>query len=945
MFRLRSPRRVANKIIVLVVLLELVSISLWGSLTYLGSRDELLRTISSQLSEAAYRTTSDVGNFFLPIYIESRVLAAAAGSRLVTERQKEVLLHRLMAARPELEEASLVSAGGREQVRVSRMRGFGPRDLRFLGGDPLVESAIHGKRAIGEITFSRYFDPQIRIATPVNVETGHADVILATVNLKWLWDTVQALRVGKTGYAYVVDEHLKLVAYPDPSLVLAGRNLASTGVPGALFHGTGQHELLIYRSLAGVKVAGVSRFDPLHHWWVVVEQPVKEGLAPLDRVIHRFIVAFLLAAMVTTVIVVVFSRITMQPLETLEKSIERLARGERNVRVEVPGRTELGALARAFNTMARNLDEQIEGLVRSEREVRESKEALKASEEQVRLLLDSTAEAIFGVDLAGKCTFCNPATLRYLGYSDMREVLGQDMYYLLRPSLPDGRPVEKDGCPFHQPDRMECGVHMDDMVLWRSDGSRFHAECWSHPIRHNGRTVGAVATFVDITERYLHTAMLEYQASHDSLTDLPNRQLLHVRLEQALRDSKGELALLLIDLDRFKEVNDSLGHKSGDQLLKKLGPRLHTLLGNDDTLARLGGDEFAVLLCPVKSTEDAIKRATLVRAAIREPFDIHGMRIQIDASIGIALSPLHGRDASTLLRLADVAMYQAKAAATGYAVYDRRFDEHSPRRLGLMSDLGRAVDNDELVLYYQPKIDLTSGNVTALEALVRWQHPEHGLLGPEQFVPLAELGEMIKPLTFWVIDRALRDMRSWRAEGEEFAVAVNISARNLQDQEFVAKLTALLEFHGGNPGKLQLEITESAIMTDPVRAKETILALDALGVSLAIDDFGTGYSSLSYLKQLPVDELKIDKSFVIDMQQDENDAVIVRSTVDLAHNLGLRVTAEGVESADLWDLLVILDCDYAQGFHICPPVSAPALADWLVKWRASSQELRRATTN
>jgi diguanylate cyclase (GGDEF)-like protein len=510
------------------------------------------------------------------------------------------------------------------------------------------------------------------------------------------------------------------------------------------------------------------------------------------------------------------------------------------------------------------------------------------------------------------------------------------MYYLMRPSLPDGRALDKEGCPFRRPAEMAHGVHMDDMVLWRADGSRFHAECWSHAIHQEGEPVGAVVTFVDITERYLHTAMLEYQANHDSLTDLPNRQLLHVRLEQAFHQNEGMLALLLIDLDRFKEVNDSLGHKSGDRLLKQLGPRLQILLGGDDTLARLGGDEFALLLQSIESADDAINRAQAVRAAIQEPFDLQGMRVQIDASIGIALGPEHGRDASTLLRLADVAMYQAKQAATGYAVYDRRQDAHSPRRLALMSDLYRAVANDEFVLYYQPKVDIRSGRVAALEALVRWQHPERGLLSPDQFVPLAELGEMIKPLTFWVVDQALQDLRNWRRQGETFSVAVNISARNLQDREFVDRLTASLGEYDTPPDQLQLEITESAIMTDPVRARETIAALDALGVSLAIDDFGTGYSSLSYLKQLPVDELKIDKSFVIDMEQDENDAVIVRSTVDLAHNLGLRVTAEGVERPGLWDILMQLDCDFAQGFHICRPVPVTTVMEWLANWRTAN---------
>jgi len=930
------PRRVANKIVLLVLTLELISISVWGTFTYLASREELLNTIGARLREAAVRTTSEIGIFFVPIYVESDVLATTLDNQAADDRRRTIYVQRLLKARPEIDALSIVEPSGLESIRISRMQGFAPTDLRDLGNSELVRDARHAGQASGPITFSRFLEPQLQLATRARHSSTPAAgrVVLAQVNLKWLWDIVQTQTVGRTGYVYVVDNKLALIAHRDPSFVLTGINLGKTSVPASLFDANGGQRLAIYRSLAGEPVAGVSRFDPLHQWWIVVEYPVKQGLAPLDRLVQRFVLAFFLAAMLTIAIVIIFSRITMRPLQALQHGLARLANGERDVRIDVPRHTELATLAESFNTMARNLDQKIGGLIASELKVRASSEALKTSEQQVRLLLESAAEAIFGIDLYGAVTFCNPATQRYLHARD-DELLGQDIYDLLRPMTPDGRPLGRIESLLNLQGPEVHGGHLRDVVVHRRDGTTFHAELWIHPIHHDTAPIGAVISLLDITERYLHTSELERQANHDSLTGLANRKLLHQRLEDAVRESQQSersFALYLIDLDRFKEINDALGHKSGDRLIRQIGPRLQSLLGSRDTLARLGGDEFAILARSVESVERAETVARWLRTAILEPFDLDGMRVQIDASIGIALCPTNSSDVSGLLRDADVAMYHAKRTGSGFAFYDKTFDAHSPQRLALMGELLQATRNDDLLLYYQPKIDMAEGHVQAFEALVRWRHATQGLIGPDDFIPLAELSELIRPLTLWVIERTLQDYARWRELGHTMMVAANVSARNLQDQELVQTVAALLRKHRVPAEHLQLEITESAILTDPVRARDTIAALNDLGVRFAIDDFGTGYSSLAYLKQLAVAELKIDQSFVIDMERDENDAAIVRSTIELAHNLGMRVTAEGVETQSLWRRLDELACDYVQGYYISRPMPAEQVVPWITRW-------------
>lgn len=425
--------------------------------------------------------------------------------------------------------------------------------------------------------------------------------------------------------------------------------------------------------------------------------------------------------------------------------------------------------------------------------------------------------------------------------------------------------------------------------------------------------------------------ILEYQALHDELTGLPNRTLFLDRLEQTIKRAQREgisFAIILMDLDRFKDVNDTLGHNIGDLLLQEVGQRLRVTVRSCDTVARLGGDEYVIILESL--FKPYVQRvAEKILKALDCPFLLDGQAVDINASMGIARFPDHGNDAVTLTRRADVAMYVAKHERSGYAIYTEAQEHGSRADLTLKSELRQAIEHSELMLYYQPKINHATGKVMGVEALVRWQHPKHGFLGPDHFIRAAEQTGLIGPLTRWVLDQAVLQCAALHQAGMNISVAVNLSTRNLRDKQLPSEIASLLASANVDARCLVLEITESAVMDDPAFALEILNQLDQMGISLAIDDFGTGYSSLAYLSKLPADEIKIDKSFVLDMLNDEHAAVIVRSTIDLGHNLGLKVVAEGVETLEVWNTLTQWGCDTAQGYYMSKPLAADKLMLWL----------------
>jgi diguanylate cyclase (GGDEF)-like protein len=479
--------------------------------------------------------------------------------------------------------------------------------------------------------------------------------------------------------------------------------------------------------------------------------------------------------------------------------------------------------------------------------------------------------------------------------------------------------------------RMEAGDYSNAVELGRQD------------------EIGVLANSLDkmrtgIAEREQEILRLAYR---DTLTGLPNRALFNERLQQAIAQAQAtgkQLVILMMDLDRFKYVNDTLGHGVGDHVLRAVAERLNRLLDPTDIMARLGGDEFAMLLNNSDLTQAALTAQRIV-SALEEPITYEEQPLDVGTSIGIARFPQHGNDASVLLRNADIAMYVAKRNKSGCAIYDPEYDTHQQEHLSLLGELRRAVEHHELKLFYQPKVSLLDADVGAVEALLRWEHPVRGVVSPGEFIPFAEQTGYIKVLTRWVLAEALRQCGVWNAKGMPLRVSVNISARDLMNRELPEQISELMARHQVPADLLCLEITESGFMEDPEHAQKVLQRLSTLGIHLSIDDYGTGYSSLSYIVQLPVDELKIDRSFVMNMATDLQTSTIVRSTIELGHSLGLKVVAEGVEDEAGMKLLQQLGCDQAQGYFISKPVSVPQLEAWLLQRRADAAATQLAASD
>ena len=690
-------------------------------------------------------------------------------------------------------------------------------------------------------------------------------------------------------------------------------------------------------------------------------------------------------------------------------------------------------------------------------EVRRAHERLRESEAQIRLLLDSTAEAIFGVDVEERCTFVNRACLDLLGYAHADELLGHPIHDLIHHHYADGMPYPSAACRALPAQLKGSRVHVDDEVFWRKDGSALPVEYWSHPILRDGMVVGAVVTFLDISQRrrseenlrlaakvfentqegvmitdgegrilsvnkafsaitgfaeeealgrnpsllnsgrhdteFYQTmwaelngkgawqgeiwnrsktgevypewlsistvhddwgrvanyvgvfsdisqikhseAQLEYLAHHDPLTDLPNRSLFQARLGHAIhvaRRHEQRIGLLFLDMDGFKNINDSLGHPSGDELLQAVARRMTENLRAVDTLARLGGDEFVILLENLRDTREAAIVAQNVLTLLMKPFQLAaGHEVFIGASIGISLFPDDADDATQLVRNADAALYQAKAQGRNtYRFYTEALTRSANERLHMESSLRRALENGEFVLHYQPQVRLRDGRLIGAEALVRWQPPGEALIPPGQFIPLAEETGLIRPLGEWVLRTACAQFRAWRDAGlPALSLAVNLSTRQFEQRDLAARVGEILRETGYPADHLELEITESAIMAQGEQASDTLDQLKRLGAALSIDDFGTGYSSLAYLKRFAVDKLKIDQSFIRDIPHNPNDQEIAATIVAMARNLNLHVLAEGVETDEQLAFLRLHGCDAFQGYLFSPPLPADAFEQLL----------------
>ncbi len=568
---------------------------------------------------------------------------------------------------------------------------------------------------------------------------------------------------------------------------------------------------------------------------------------------------------------------------------------------------------------------RMRGVVREVTEQKLAEAALKRSEDHFRTIFEQATDGIYIANAQADYLDANSAGCQQLGYT--REEL-------LKLNAADTLVADEVPRLAAEIARLKDGsVIQSEWWMRRKDGSLLLCEVTAKQLPD-----GRLQAFVrDITERRRAEQTIARLAYRDPLTDLPNRVALQERLRQGLVDAEAKqqsLALFLLNLNTFREINDTLGHPTGDQVLTQVAERLKAILWDTDMVARLAADEFAVLLPRLTDRHHIALIAAKITVAFNEPFIVASVPLDVQASVGVALYPEHGIDADTLFQHADVALHAAKIQHRPHVIYDAAIDHYNPLELGLMGELRVAIAQDELLLHFQPKLNLKTNTVSGVEALVRWQHPRRGFLPPDEFIPAAEKTGLIDALTHWLVKTALQQVKSWQAQGVQLAMAVNISARNLQDREFVPQMLELLSTEALASKQLIFEITESAIMLDPLGSQRKLNELYEHGVRFSIDDFGTGYSSLSYLKELPVSNLKIDKSFVIDFK-DARNAAIVRSTIELAHNLNLEVTAEGVEDAATLRALQALGCEEAQGYYICRPLPPSELSVWL-KQRALS---------
>jgi diguanylate cyclase (GGDEF)-like protein/PAS domain S-box-containing protein len=556
--------------------------------------------------------------------------------------------------------------------------------------------------------------------------------------------------------------------------------------------------------------------------------------------------------------------------------------------------------------------------------------ALRDSEASTQAVLDNVADGILTTGETGVIESFNRSAQALFGYRE-DEAIGQPLAFVIAPAH------RAEFCELVTTSRgllTETGTQAEttETLGCRQDGSTFAMEVEHGELKLGDRKL-TLAFVRDVSERKAYTEGLEHQALHDGLTGLANRALFGEHVLQALASAnrKGEpRAVLVIDLNGFKQINDTLGHDQGDDLLKQIGERLVAALRETDTIARLGGDEFAILPGGATDLAGAAALAWKIEQTCKPGFVLEDEVVHVSASIGIALFPDHGTTTAELLRCADAAMYVAKRSGSGHAVFDSLQEKQTAHQLGLLVDLRDCIDRDELVLHYQPKINLGTGKISGVEALVRWRHPVHGLLSPDSFMAEVERTQLIVPVTRWILNAALQQQRIWREQGIDLTMAVNISARSLSPgSELPDTIAKLTETWDTAPDQLILEFTEGALTE--AAAPDILTRLHDMGERLAIDDFGTGYSSLAYLQRLPVDEIKIDRSFVTRLATTSDDEVVVRSTIHLAHNLSLTVVAEGVEDENVLKMLAEQECDAAQGYFFGRPCSAEELTRWLTE--------------
>jgi len=940
----------------------------------------------AQRQEAARRTQEETLNLVRIVAQEESSLVASTRELLLSlSRLPE--LHRLSAERCRGILADILKI----QPQYSNLGVAAPDGQVYCSAVPLklpvnihdrdyfrraVESRDFavGAYQVGRITGVR----TMNFGYPASDASGKVRaVIYAALNLSWLNRMIAGFDLPAGATVTVLDGHGTILAHrPDPEKWV-GRSTPGSAIARAMTEHQGEG------TAEAMGLDGVERlyaFTPLQgtpeDTYVGIGIPRQTVFAAVNReFIHALLLLVLVAVLTLTAAWIGSNRFVLRRLSSLMEAARRLGQGDLTARSGLAhGTEEISQLARTFDEMAEALEKGSHDIARTQRELGRINRALKAQSAGNQCLVRAKDEQSLLDDMCRVIVETGGYRLAWVGYAledehkTIRPVAQagyEDGYFatlnLTWADTERGRGPAGTAIRTGEP-RIVHNIQTDHAFApWRCEAiKRGYGSSIAMPLRVNQKIIGVLSIYAvepdafDHEEVALLTEMandlaygiealrtrVEYKQAHetirhlayfDPLTGLPNHAQFEQRLKEVIQQAQipgRSLAVLLVDLDRFREVNDALGFTQGNVLLKELSQRLCNELREGGMVARMRGDEFAILLSHADA-DAAIQCAQRIIHVLAEPFMLGGLPVDVHASIGIALCPSHGTDAEQLIRKMDVAMNEAKKTGNGYVLYAKEQDQDAPRRLALASDLRRAIDDDDLELYFQPKIDIRTGKVCGVEALARWSHPQHGMLSPSEFIPLAEHTGLIHPLTEWALETAMRQAHDWQEAGIKIPVAVNLSARNLRDPRLLEKIKERGQAWAIEPGMLELEITESAIMEDPAGALDMLTQLHEQGMPIFVDDFGTGYSSLSYLQKLPVDALKIDKSFVVDMLVNKDSEVIVRSTIKLAHDLGLKVVAEGVEEEAMLIRLKTLGCDVAQGFYFGQPMSEGRFRDWL----------------
>ena len=837
-----------------------------------------------------------------------------------------------------------------------------------------------GRFAIGNYQVGRITDERtLNFAVPVLSREGSQRwVVFAAVNLSWIHRMIASMSLPHGLDVTVVDARGTVLARAPDSGTAIGQSIAGSPLMRILKHlnRSGTTELTGVGGVADLY--GFTPLDVSTHGdvYVIASTPKAIALASANRAFIQNLALFVMVALAALGAAWVGAdALILRRAKAISKAAHRLGQGDMTARTGLRhDHGDFGQVAFALDDMAGKLQRHEDEIDAANRRMHQINRALLTLGSCNRTLVRAVDEESL---LEGMCRVIVETggyRLAWVGYAradagksiDVRAQAGFDQGYLgsIRLTWAD---TERGRGPAGTAIRTGAPCLVHDLLSdarfgpWRQDAMKHgYRACIGLPLRVNGQVIGVLMIYsaesdafadreVDLLTELaadiafgietLRTRALSQKAHetiwrmayYDEVTGLPNHARLTEFLQQMLSDNADDahsFSLLMLDVDRFREINDAVGIEHANALLHEIGARIRSALPEEELVARMRGDDFAALL-PDNDADHAIRTAQRIMEIMKQPFNTGELSLDVRVSIGIAQFPQHGNQVDQLLRRADLAVRRAKRSDSGYSFYEPDIDDDSPRRLALACDLRQAIDTNLLLQYYQPKIDMKTGQLCGVEALARWHNKQYGIIPPDEFIPLAEHTGLIRPLTYKVIETAMKQLRAWADMGRRIPIAVNLSAHNLHDPGLVKRIGELVDAYHIECSQLEMEITETAIMEDPSGALDVLTKLSHMGITLSIDDFGTGYSSLSYLNKLPVNTIKIDKSFVIDMLSNEDAALIVQSTIGLAHDLGLRVVAEGIESAASWKRLAELGCDVAQGYHVARPMPDHDLKQWV----------------